>query len=553
MTATITIHRMHARLCVAPGDDDAAGRLKLLLREVLDKAFELALKRRGLDGRGELCIRHLHAPVRLNLAAVDSALIGQWAQQMADAVAGSRTLDGSGFVHYGSRAHALVDLTLAATAGDFTRAWAWHSIGLWPAADAVTEGDAAGLVLRALSAERGQAVAALACLAWHPRRFERWWRRTSPSGLEALAQAVLLNAGGGAGVALSGPATTVAVAVAPARREAPLPPWLRDSAIARVADRLAGPAARSNPTRESSFEGWPASHALSVLAVADAEPARLLGHGAGLPELVDALTARWGSWESPQSQPRRHGPSSQPGREAVGAAHRLAAGSNSESRNESVSARGSGSDPDGQAPPVANETGNGNANSPPPQSPGADLDGPSSVDTALPVRARSRTVVGGLLFLLNLAEELGWPARWLDDPLLGARGTRWGLHQLALRLLPLADRREPAALAFAGLLPGADPPGDEAAPPDAAEEAALAAIRVELLAALRVRLPNPPDDDSALLAQVCKREGEILADPGWLELHLSLDEVRTEVRVAGLDLDPGWVPWLGLVIRFVYG
>jgi hypothetical protein len=28
--------------------------------------------------------------------------------------------------------------------------------------------------------------------------------------------------------------------------------------------------------------------------------------------------------------------------------------------------------------------------------------------------------------------------------------------------------------------------------------------------------------------------------------------VRSEIRVAGLDLDPGWVPWLGVVIRFAY-
>jgi hypothetical protein len=547
MTA-VGIHRLHVRLRVAPGDDNAADRLKRLLGEVLDNAFELAVQRRGLDGRGELCIRHLHAPVRLNLAAPDATLIARWAQQMVDAVVGLRTLDSAGVVHYGSRAHALADLTLAATASDFTRAWAWDSLGLWPAADAVTEGDAAGLVLRALTAEPGKAVAVLARLARHPRQFERWWRRTSPSGLEALAQAVLLNAG--ARVALSRPPTAAALA----RREASLPPWLRDSAIAQVADRLAGLEARSNPTRESSFEGWPASHALSVLAIADAEPARLLGHGAALAELVDVLTARWAL---PQSEARRHVPSSQPGRDAVGVANRDAADSRSESKNESVLARESGSDPGRQAPPVANQSGVGvgKANTPPTQSPDADVDvgGPSSVDTALPARARSRTAAGGLLFLLNLAEELGWPARWLDDPLLSARGTRWGLYQLALRLLPLADPRDPAALAFAGLLPGADPPGDEAAPPEAAEEAALAAMRSELLAALHARLPSAPDDNSALLAQVCKREGEILADPGWLELHLSLDEVRTEVRVAGLDLDPGWVPCLGLVIRFVYG
>jgi hypothetical protein len=171
----------------------------------------------------------------------------------------------------------------------------------------------------------------------------------------------------------------------------------------------------------------------------------------------------------------------------------------------------------------------------------------------LPTRARAPTAFGGLLFLLNLATDLRWPARWLDEPLLAARGMRWGMYQLALRLLPLANQDDPAALAFAGLPPGAGAPDAEAPAPCAGEETALAALRGALLAAVRARLPQAPESDAALLTAVCRREGEILADPGWLEVRLSLDEVRTEIRVAGLDLDPGWVPWLGLVIRFVYG
>jgi hypothetical protein len=35
-------------------------------------------------------------------------------------------------------------------------------------------------------------------------------------------------------------------------------------------------------------------------------------------------------------------------------------------------------------------------------------------------------------------------------------------------------------------------------------------------------------------------------------VHLSLDDVDLDVRRAGLDGDPGWVWWLGQVVRFVY-
>ena len=43
-----------------------------------------------------------------------------------------------------------------------------------------------------------------------------------------------------------------------------------------------------------------------------------------------------------------------------------------------------------------------------------------------------------------------------------------------------------------------------------------------------------------------------LAEMGWIEVHLRLDDVDVDARRAGLDLDPGWVSWLGVVVRFVY-
>ena len=37
-----------------------------------------------------------------------------------------------------------------------------------------------------------------------------------------------------------------------------------------------------------------------------------------------------------------------------------------------------------------------------------------------------------------------------------------------------------------------------------------------------------------------------------LDLDLETAEVDLAVRLSGLDLDPGWVPWLGRVVRFHY-
>jgi hypothetical protein len=60
------------------------------------------------------------------------------------------------------------------------------------------------------------------------------------------------------------------------------------------------------------------------------------------------------------------------------------------------------------------------------------------------------------------------------------------------------------------------------------------------------------ESDADLIRRIAGRSAEIVAEPAWLESRLSAAEVSTDVRRAGLDLDPGWIPWLGVVVRFVY-
>ena len=70
------------------------------------------------------------------------------------------------------------------------------------------------------------------------------------------------------------------------------------------------------------------------------------------------------------------------------------------------------------------------------------------------------------------------------------------------------------------------------------------------------RLRGEPAPDrraaAALLRETARRTAAVEADPGWIDARLSLDEVSIDVRRAGLDLDPGWLAWLGVVVRFVY-
>lgn len=164
----------------------------------------------------------------------------------------------------------------------------------------------------------------------------------------------------------------------------------------------------------------------------------------------------------------------------------------------------------------------------------------------LDLRKHAFTHWGGLLFLIPILHDLNIPEAILDHPVLGLRDFQWVLHQLALNILDLAPN-DPAALAFVGLAPEAKPPSSEEQPANESEIAALQDMVARIVERLRylIEVEDP-------IEFVCHRSAEIVADPGWFEIKFSLDDVSTEIRRAGLDLDPGYVSWLGVVVRFSY-
>lgn len=156
-----------------------------------------------------------------------------------------------------------------------------------------------------------------------------------------------------------------------------------------------------------------------------------------------------------------------------------------------------------------------------------------------------RTRHGGLLLLAPLLPPCGVLAL-LEDPTLWPDLPQ-ALHTLARHLSPLAAD-DPAALAFCGLAPQQRPPAP--LPPSPARQAALQAAQERLVAHLSQRLPDWRGP--GLLQRVLLRDARISADPGWIDVHLSLRDVALELRRAALDLDPGFLPWLGVVMRFRY-
>jgi hypothetical protein len=61
-----------------------------------------------------------------------------------------------------------------------------------------------------------------------------------------------------------------------------------------------------------------------------------------------------------------------------------------------------------------------------------------------------------------------------------------------------------------------------------------------------------PDAPEPRLTWVCQRPGRLRIEPGWIALHLDMDQIDTRLRRVGLDLDPAWVPLIGAVVRICY-
>lgn len=573
---TLHIADLKARYRLPASARNARYRLDAVLRRVLDEALEPALERAGIPVNEEICIRRIDAPIRLRLSSPDGSLIEAWSTALADAV--RRALaDDRAVARYTSRAHALVDLVIAVAGGDYQRAWAWRQLDLWRAGDGADDATAMREAMRALG-EEPQAIVAVLREAGRQGALTGLSRRLTAEAWIALARAALAAAG--LPPALAGP---------DGAPPAPAP------ATTRAAERIASTSALGRAAAPTAATLAGARRALAVLVILDADPAALRADGARRRALVAAVAAIVGGAAArrgevaagaevapsldhmpaadatPAGSDRRDPADAEARRSATrgpaadaaadrAAADRVAAdraaaaeGAGTADSATDVAARAERARRDDEPDDIAEDehgdiargAGTGTATTPSAASP---VEEPPALP---PVRQRALTQAGGLLFLLHLVDELGLPDEMVTAEPLARRAGRWMLHQLALELAGV-DAGDPAALAFAGLGPEADPPSRGEEPPAEDELAAIREIAARVIRRLHERLEpsdTPPDEQ---LAWVCRRDAEIVADPGWIELRFSLDHVSTELRRAGLDLDPGYVPWLGVVVRFVY-
>ena len=67
---------------------------------------------------------------------------------------------------------------------------------------------------------------------------------------------------------------------------------------------------------------------------------------------------------------------------------------------------------------------------------------------------------------------------------------------------------------------------------------------------IRVLLAQWYDQETLWNADLLSVPARIQTSASHIDLFASLNSVRLEVRLAGLDVNPGWLPWLGRVVQF---
>lgn len=572
----IHIRRLHARYRLPPGAGGERRRLDRLAADALGDAIEEALAREPLAPREELCIRRLPVAVRLRLATTDAALATAWGEAVATAIRrarrGETTAEGGDspgdgtaveVVRYASREQALVDMAIQVAGGGRRRAWAWRQLDLWRTDATATDAEAVRELVRTLVRQPASIVPILLQV----ERQGRWpvlaerlevvhWMSLAAAALDvggvSLDRKVLDvrplpgvvgrmdfeerarqgQADVGAEVSRGG-AWSLEERSAASGAGTSVPGIAGESAGRVIRHSRFGrgcPVGRLDPAVE---------RALAVLMILEVDPGwTARPQESWMPFLDQIVRLR----QSAQVRGRRVKAQGDPGRGGTG-------GSGMTHRGGGFQEEAGGADL-GEPGPLAESL--------------------ESRDDALPEdpRQRGSTRLGGLLFLLNLLPSVGVPGRVMVG--FPGHSLRWVLHRLGMQLAGVARAagraasgaavsegegteslaNDPAVLAFAGLSPGTAPAWDEEATAQDAES--LGRLGEAVAKELERRMPGQDPGPGGVLAGVCVRRADIAADPGWIEVRFSLKDVSTEVRRAGLDLDPGYIPWLGVVVTFAY-
>jgi hypothetical protein len=104
-----------------------------------------------------------------------------------------------------------------------------------------------------------------------------------------------------------------------------------------------------------------------------------------------------------------------------------------------------------------------------------------------------------------------------------------------------ADAGEPLRLCEAGWLPANLSFSRKAVSPDRLMRLWALAVRRHCWRTAKITV-----------REIVTRRGLFSVDRAEIDVSLPLEEAEIRIRRVGLDLDPGWLPWFGRVVRFHY-
>jgi hypothetical protein len=483
-----------------------------------NELFDAALERAGISASDEVCIRRVESVVRLNTGTDDAKLAAFCSVAFADAIVTELANGGPNVVRFGSRRQALIDMTLSVARGNLERAWAWRRLELLTGDVIDSLRGAEREVFATLVRWAADATHVLVALA-DAELLAPYVVNVPESDWSALAKAVLVESHA---LWPFSDAEHDGARHDEAQRDDQLHKS-NDASVAReshdwlavTADRVWKTSRLLRSVRASRNRLSPAlARVLSALALVECEPAFAASPRGGEIVLAIAkhlnLTQATQASIAPKSQPARTTESDEP------------------------------------------------------------------VDT----RVHLPTQFGGLLFLLHAVRALDLPDVIATHGALRTRSSRWILHELAVLLVQQAMgdvqhatrdvqhatriRDDASTFVFAGIVAGSARDGafhDCDGARSLASESVVTALELDALlqfatdivAWLRDRGGALPDEtDVAMLRRIVQRSAEIVADAAWVEARFSVNDTSTDIRRAGLDLDVGWLPSIGMMVRFVY-
>lgn len=563
---TLHIEHFQARYHLPPSMLDQQDKLDHMLGEMLDGSLALALERLGISPREEICIRRIHAPVRLRSNSADSDFIMDWSMSLAENFHEvlSRN-DPDNIIRYPSRIHGFIDFADGVARGDFHRAWAWKQLGFSVDQRIDSVSEAAERLVSSLIRESQYIIPLLTAMATGGR-LRGLLLHLSPIYWQDLAMAALMTHGCNDG-------SLVTAVKDDSHGKVPV-------AASQVAERIIKESCLAAVVIQDQTVFWDRGQLLSSWAIfilLEKEPVLLRGDLREVPVVLYAIEEKI----NPKTGLTMSVPAEKSGERRDSGALEIGSSNDAEplsTRNEKYPKAVSSSkrekapkitlEQDGtpghplieteqgkppetrQEIPVQAETSQRLLDGPKMRTSLKEARDPLHRDAFHGTRSHGFTEFGGLLFLLPLLENSGI----IDEIVtvdMGRRSLPWFLHALALHILPI-DRVDPATLAFCGLRPDAPLPWKDEPGPDEAEKRQLGHWRQKLIKGLSDHTNYQKVKSEQIMQTICCRSAAIVADPGWFEVIFSLRDISTKIRRAGLDQDPGFIPWLGVVIKFFY-